>query len=648
MGESDIFRTLQLLPGIGYSENSAGLNIRGGTADQNLVLFDGFTLYNLDHFFGTFSSINPNVVKDIQIYKGGYDSRFGERLSGIIDITGKTGNKYNPKIYGGVNLVSGNLTLELPLSKKLTLVAAGRRSYADIYSSYLVNDMLENQVDDITFRGNGNSIIQLTPGYYFYDYNAKLTFSKSEQEKMSVSVFGGKDFLSSSGVDQKRVLFAQTTDNSEWGNYGFSFSWIKQWHEKLFSNLHVGYSGYENRYNEETDVSALVRVKQYMVSSFNSEEVNKLNDFSAGLKNNFRINLKNSLDFGVQTKYNEYTYLKNSGTDSYYADIANSSWLFTSYAQLNTQPVRNLSLKFGGRVNSYNQSSKIFIEPRFSGNYQINKNISLKFATGRYYQFLSKVAPTQSYGYNRDFWVISDDEKHPVLSSDQYIAGTNITFGHFTFDAEAYYKSINGLQLFLYIPPYQKNADPDSFNKMGQMRRLLPSKFITGEGRAVGLDLLLKYESSNFTSWIAYSRSKSIRNFTEINNNEDIPAPYDKAHEFKWTNLLTWGKWNFSGMCIYSTGQPYVTNQTVDKSLTAKFTYDRLPDYNRIDVAANYNFRIQKVQIKLGMSVINVLNANNYNDIYSRDFNFDSTSFNETSYVRSLGLTPNFFINFLY
>ena len=137
LGENDVFRTIQLLPGIGYSENSSGLNIRGGTADQNLVLFDGFTLYNLDHFFGTFSSINPNVVKDIQIYKGGFDSRYGERTSGIIDITGKTGNKYSPKIIAGLNLVSGNLTAELPITRKLTLVVAGRRSYADIYSSFM-------------------------------------------------------------------------------------------------------------------------------------------------------------------------------------------------------------------------------------------------------------------------------------------------------------------------------------------------------------------------------------------------------------------------------------------------------------------------------------------------------------------------------
>ena len=164
----------------------------------------------------------------------------------------------------------------------------------------------------------------------------------------------------------------------------------------------------------------------------------------------------------------------------------------------------------------------------------------------------------------------------------------------------------------------------------------------------MGLDLLLKYESSNFTSWISYSRSKSVRNFKAINLNADIPAPFDKTNEFKWVNLLTWRKWNFSGMWVYSTGQPYVTQQTVDKTLTAKFVYDRLPDFKRLDVAANYNFRIYKVKVKLGMSVINVLNENNFNDIYSRDFNFDSTSFNETTYVRSLGITPNFFINFQY
>jgi hypothetical protein len=647
MGETDIFRTIQMLPGVGYAEGSSGLNIRGGTADQNLVLFDGFTLYNLDHFFGTFSSINPNVVKDIQIYKGGFDSRYGERLSGIVDITGKTGNKYRPKIYAGLNLISGNLTAEIPFSEKLTLVVGGRRSYADIYSSYLVNDMLENQVNDVNSSAS-NSIVKLKPGFYFYDYNAKLTFSKSEQEKMSVSVFGDKDFLASAGEGSARQTSSKTNNDADWGNYGFSYSWIKQWRKSFFSNLQVGYSGYQNQYTEQTEVTTK-KGKNATTTLFDTYEENKLNDFSASLKNEFALGQKNTVDFGFQTKYNEFTYLKNSGTDAYYSDIANSSWLYSSFLQLNTQSIKNLTIKLGGRISGYNLSLKKYYEPRFSANYHIGNFVNLKFATGRYYQFLSKVAPTQSYGYNRDFWVIADGDKHPVLSSDHFIGGTTFTYKRFSLDAEFYYKTFDGLQLFLYIPPFQKNADPNSFTPPGQAKKVqLPSKFITGEGSATGIDLLLKYESTRFTSWISYSHSKAIRNFAEINHNGDIPAPFDKTHEFKWTNLLTLGKWNFSGTWIYSTGQPYVQNQTVDKTLTAVFTYDRLPDFKRLDLAANYNLKIRDVRIKLGMSVINVLNQENYNDIYSRDFNFDTTTFNETTYMRSLGITPNFFISFQY
>lgn len=317
--------------------------------------------------------------------------------------------------------------------------------------------------------------------------------------------------------------------------------------------------------------------------------------------------------------------------------------------QFNSQTVRNLSFKLGGRINGYNRSPKIYYEPRLSANYRIGDWLNLKLATGRYYQFLSKVAPSQSYGYNRDFWVIADDEKHPVQSADHFIAGTTLTYKRFSLDAEFYYKTIDGIQLFLYIPPFQKNVDPGRFIPPGQAKKVqLPSKFITGEGSSTGIDLLLKYESNRFTSWLAYSRGNAKRNFKEINHNEDIPAPFDKANEFKWTNLFTFGQWNFSGMWIYSTGQPYVASQTVDKTLTASFNYDRLPDFKRLDLAANYNLQIQKVRIKLGMSVINVLNQENYNDIYSRNFNFDSTSFNETTYVRSLGISPNFFISFQY
>jgi hypothetical protein len=261
---------------------------------------------------------------------------------------------------------------------------------------------------------------------------------------------------------------------------------------------------------------------------------------------------------------------------------------------------------------------------------------------------LSKVAPTQSYGYNRDFWVISDGKNHSVLSSDQLIVGAALNLKRFTFDVEAYHKTLNGLQLFLYIPSFQNNADPTTFKNQNRLRKILPSKFITGTGESVGVDFLLKYESSKFTSWVAYSRSKSIRNFKDINAGADIPAPFDKAHELKWTNLFSWKRWNFSSLWVYSTGQSYVSNQTVDRALTARFTYDRLPDYNRLDVAANYTIPIRKVSVKLGVSLINCLNKNNFNDIYSRDFNFDTTVFNETTYVRSMGITPNFFLNIQY
>lgn len=648
LGETDVFRAVQLLPGVAYSEGSSALSIRGGTADQNLVLFDGFTLYNLDHFFGTFSSVNPNVIKDIQIYKGGFDSRYGERLSGIVDITGKTGNRYRPKINAGLNLVSANLEAELPLSPKWTFVIAGRRSYADIYTSYLVKSLAENHVETYSDTQLTNSTMQLQPGYYFYDYNSKLTFSKSETEKMSVSVFGGKDFLSSAGEGKSKLLYSQTTDNNNWGNYGLSFSWLKQWHKRFFTNLQLGYSGYNNSYENTTVVNAKVKSKIETVGTFDSYETNELTDFSASLRNQLSISSRNSVDFGFQSKYNEYSYLKSEGVDAYYSDIANSSWLYSAYVQFKTQQIKNLTLKAGGRANYYNLSGKLYYEPRISGNYEIAKIVDLKFAAGRYYQFLSKVAPTQSYGYNRDFWVISDGKSHPVLSSDQLIVGAALNLKHFTFDIEAYHKTLNGLQLFLYIPSFQNNADPTTFKNQNRLRKILPSKFITGTGESVGLDFLLKYESSKFTSWVAYSRSKSIRNFKDINAGADIPAPFDKAHELKWTNLFSWKRWNFSSLWVYSTGQPYVSNQTVDRTLTARFTYDRLPDYNRLDMAANYTIPIRKVSVKLGASLINCLNKNNFNDIYSRDFNFDTTVFNETTYVRSMGMTPNFFLNIQY
>jgi outer membrane receptor for ferrienterochelin and colicin len=645
-GETDVFRALQLLPGISSFENSSQLNIRGSSADQNLVMFDGFTLYNLDHFFGVFSALNPNVIKNIQVYRGGFDSRYGERISGIVDITGKSGNHQKPEFYGGVNLISANLTAEIPVSEKFTVVAAGRRAYSDMYSTWLADALLAARVNPPQRFKGANSVIK--PEFYFSDYNLKTTYTRNEKENISISLYGAKDYLNSSNTSTNTQFEINTEDINQWGNYGFGISWKKQQGVKYFTNLQIGHSGYFNDYYNNTSFLGEIQPNAPVPASPNQiiNEKNNLTDYFITLQNKYDLNPNNQFEFGISAKYNEFKYYKDATRNLIYDDLNSSAFLYNVFFQDKINVGKNLGLKPGLRMNYYDETGKMYFEPRFSASYNLTDGLVLKMATGKYFQFLNKSATEQNYGYSRDFWVLADEDLHPVVSSNHYIAGAGFETKKMYFDLELYYKSVQGLQEYLF---YQNPGDRQPGtpgNKPPEPGADKLSQFISGTGRAIGIDFLAKYENTNYTSWLAYSLSKATRNFNEINAGADIPAQYDQTHEIKWTNIYNYKKWYFSTLTLFTTGHPYIAGTEKDDDFNTLRTYSRLPDYFRFDVSLNYNFNLKKVYIKPGLSILNAFNTENYLDIYVRNFDVQNNPFQETTLIKAQELTLNFFVNF--
>lgn len=646
-GETDVFRALQLLPGISSTENSSQLNIRGSSADQNLVLYDGFTLYNLDHFFGVFSALNPYVIKDIQVYRGGFDSRYGERVAGIVDITSKSGNQLKPEFYGGINLISANLTTEIPVSEKFTIVAAGRRAYSDIYSTWLTDALLASKMaQSPPPLLPGKDVTEIEPEFYFSDVNLKLTYNPSQNENISLSLYGAKDYLNSSSISERQRVITNTEDINKWGNYGFGLSWKKQWNANSFTNIQAGHSGYFNDYSNNTvlsgDTAQIIRPVQPDPVNYLTNETNDLTDYFISVQNKYLLNRIHQFELGAAMKYNQFKFYKDASTDVVYNNLENASMLYSAYFQ-DRMTINKWAIKPGFRINYYDKTNKIYLEPRFAASYKTDNGIIYKMAVGRYFQYLNKSTTEQSYGYNRDFWVLADDDQHPVISSNHFIAGASYETKHFFFDVEAYYKSVDGLQeyLFFWNPKGNKSA-------LAAPKPPTPglSRFISGTGNAYGIDFLAKYETGNFTSWLAYSLSKATQNFAEINKGYDIPAQFDQTHQLKWTNIYSLKKWNFSTLTLYTTGQPYVESTSKDNNFNTTRVYNRLPDYFRIDLSANYNFNIKNVNIKPGVSLLNALNTSNYLDIYIRDFNFGNNDFTETTLVKAQEITLNFFVNF--
>lgn len=647
LAETDIFKTLQLLPGIKYSETSSELSIRGGTSDQNLVLYDGQTLYNLSHYFGVFSSLNPNVIKDIQIYKGGYDSRYGERVSGIIDITGKSGNQMKPVIYGDVNMISANLATEIPIGKKITFLAAVRRSYADIYSTSLAKGLFENSTN--SYQGNSdNRIISTKPFYYFYDFTSKLTYRISTSENLSISYYGGKDYFDNnySGTDDK--LRFGTNGNNNWGNYGLSASWLKQWNNSFFSNLQAGTSGYTGEYTESTVLTNLNQTNPGQHNNnlpdgpnyFDTYSQNKLTDLSLSLRNTYYVSSSNLFSFGFSTRRNNIFYYKDANKDIFiYSKINQTAWLNSIYGQDRVTLFSNLTLKPGFRFSYYQGNNGFYFEPRFSANYRFNDKISCRMATGLYYQYISQVLSPQETGYTKNFWILADDSGHPVIRSTHYIVGSTLEMGNFLFDTEGYYKSFDGIQEYLYLSEY----DPKLKNNPGSQA----SYYLKGSGRAYGVDFLLQYKLKSFTSWVSYSLGRCYHKYPEINSGNEIPAPTDQPQQVSWTNLVTVKNWNFSTTTLFSSGRPYFEYTMDSQHLPTIRTYKRLSDYFRTDLSVNYNFTIKGAKLKVGATIINLFNTRNYYDVNTRKFDYENTSFSETNLIQSQALSFNLFLHFV-
>jgi ferric enterobactin receptor len=657
LSETDVFRMLQLIPGISYTENARGISIRGGAGDQNLVLFDGQVLYNLSHCYGLVSALNPNVIKDMQVYKGGFDSRFGERVSGIVDITGKTGNQSRPIIYGDLNLLSANITTEIPIGKKISFIGAARRSYSDIYSTGLSNKLYDQNMT--WFHGDSVKIIDRTrPKYYFYDYNAKLTFRPDDMESFSISTYGGKDFFKNAYSGEASSLMILSNDNNTWSNYGISANWLKQWNSSFYSTLQAGSSGYENISSNTTTIDRTYATHispaflPSIINTFNTYNNNRLQDLFISSRNNYRISNRNQSDFGFLIRKNTIYYHKDAEKVYVYDNMNQEGWVMSLFLQDRMTIAEKLTLKTGIRLSYCDNSGLWYAEPRFSAYLKATEAFSVRVATGRYYQFINQVTAQQETGYNKNFWVMADGKDHPVVASNHYIAGLTAEKGRFLLDAEVYYKTFTGVQEYVFLSQFFEHSDfPDYFPGSGTGSTGPKSKnasfYVTGTGKSYGIDLMLRYKGRIYASWLSYSFGNSRQRFPKINSGGEIPAPADEPFQLSWTNMISMDKWNFGTILLYSAGRPYIDYTSSSIHLPVERKYKRLPDYFRTDISVNRSFSLGKAKFKGGIAFINIFNTQNYFDVNTRKFDFVNTSFSETTLIQSQPFTINMFIHFV-
>ena len=640
LGEQDAFRALQLLPGIsGTYETASGLVIRDSPPDQVLVILDGFSLYNLNHFYGLFSAVNSNAIKDIEVSKSGFQPKYGGYVGGIVNITGSSGNKRKNVRKIGVSMISSNIVYEAPLGSRASILLAGRRSYTDVLESKLY----KNLFDHIAPVTQSDLSIENTidPDFYFYDFNGKITYNPSHRDILSMSVYLAKDQLD---IFSKQVLLGVTfvnKDDISWGHNGYGLQWVRQWRKKYITNFQIGYSSYstklfghvEGKYNSglatERDV--------FLETSFQKHNVK---DIKIKFNNEWEIASNHNLSYGAEVTKNEVNLsLILSQSDFQNKDTGVQ---LATYLQDKIQLSKKFSVLFGARVMYYSGLlSEVFLEPKTTLAYQVNNQIKLKGGWGINNQVISQALGQYVYKNLPPFWVLAGTF-NPSISSVNNAIGISYEKNNFLVDIEFYNRKSKGIIEYVLE---LTNLNPNGV--------FTPDRSYIGTNSAYGLEVLLQKKTGIHSWWLSYALKKSENKFKEINRGHSFPSQYDQRHELKIVNLFEVRKWEFSANWIYGSGKPFTP---IDKKMpedTSPFDYQninssRLPAYHRFDISATYNFKMGNTKAQVGGSIFNLYNRKNIKHknftIYHDDVP-PQVEYYELRDVKSLGFTPNIQFN---
>ncbi len=576
-GDNSVFNLLRLMPGIlAAGEQSSDLIIWGSYESHSKIVFDGFTLFGLKNFNDDIGVVNPLVLKDMEVFKGGYEAKYGDRVGGIVNITGKKGSLQKPSFTFNINNTTVNSMLELPVSKKSSLLAAYRQTYYELYDPAklkLFNGRGKNSTGfDFTF----------VPDYHFRDANLKYSF-QDENIDAEISLYGGGDNYSYNlerEMVNTLISRMEKETNQQWGGVVSVQLNAKNGNS---GKVKVSYSSLINHLDEENKTTHLRTGTEMILKQGNDK--NNVAQITVSEEN--RINFKNghNLEFGAGLVSNHVLVKRESFLEAKMYSDTRLTRIF-SYIQDNLPVAQSLEIKTGFRANYAPDLNKIYPEPRLAASVKVTNDIKLNFSWGLFHQFLAKttlVDNSLNYYY---FWANADNDDIPVLSAQHWVGGGSFNKNGYTASVETFYKKTDGLSRFV------------------NGTNLITRGFYAGEGRSYGVDFFLKKEYKKHLAWLTYTLSKSEEHFPYNIRQYYHPSPQDQRHEIKFAGILNFNPFCFSASYVYGSGfERFV--------MTDDENPGSVPAYNRLDAALIYSFRPGRVKSQIGISVLNVLNAEN-------------------------------------
>lgn len=634
-GEVDPLKTLQLLPGVrNAGEGNAGFYVRGGSADQNLILLDDAVVYNTGHLFGFFSVFNPDAIKNLTLIKGSMPANYGGRLSSVVDIAMKEGNDKKYTVEGGIGLISSRLSLQGPLKKeKASFIISARRTYVDA----LVKPFITK---DNKFYGSG---------YYFYDLNTKVNYKFSEKDRLYLSGYFGRDVFQFNNAQRSfktkipwgnstatlrwnhvfsQKLFANTT--LVWNDYHFTFDGTQgQLSFKLQSGIQDANAKVDFDYypyaNHQVKFGALYTYHTFFPSTgsgSSGEETFKPNNALKKFANELALYVLDDWDINDKIKINyglRFSYFQQIGPYKIF--------------QRDNDGNKTDSIVFnkGQNVKSYSG-----LEPRITFRYAFNNSTSLKAGIARNYQYIHLVSNAGST-LPTDLWVPSTFRVKPQISW-QYALGLfkNFNNNRFETSVEVYYKQMQNQVEYKegYTPNTLKDAEED---------------FVFGKGWSYGSEFFINKTKGRLTGWVGYTLSWTWRKFTDLNYGNKYPAKFDRRHDMSIVGIYQLNdKWKLSATFVYGTGNATTLPERfyfIDGVLTqevGRINSYRLPAYHRLDFAAILTpkpKKIRKIKSEWVFSIYNVYSRANPYFIYF-DQNGSAVDGNLKVEARQVSLFP--------
>lgn len=618
LGEPDVIKTLQLLPGVKTgSEGNGGMFVRGGGADQNMILLDEAPVYNASHLLGFFSTFNSDAIKNVTLYKGGMPAQYGGGLSSVLDVKMNDGNNQKFGVNGGIGLIAARINIEGPIQKgKSSFLISARRTYADMFLKLSSDTSLKNTE------------------LYFYDLNLKANYILGDKDRLYVSGYFGKDVLTSDNLS-----------GINWGNTTSTLRWNHIFSSKLFSNTSVIFSNYNYKIRANNDENSLTLFSQIRDWNFKEDMQWYAND-------------KNTVSFGINSIYHTIKpgEVQATGNSGYISQNLQNRFSLENAAYIsNTWKASNrFSLTYGLRVSAFSIFGKgdyytldndgdvtgttsyksgelvktyVNLEPRLAASYQINSSTSIKASFVRNAQNLHLISNSNSASPT-DRWVASTNLIKPELS-DQVSLGyyKNILGNAFEFTAETYFKTLQN-QI-----DYRNGADIFT-------NKPIETQLLFGKGRAYGLELLLRKKTGRLTGWIGYTLSKTERKIDGINNNEWYNARQDKTHDISVVTIYQLSKkWTVSANWVYATGNAITFPNGKYTMLGQSYYYfsernaDRMPAYHRLDLGATRLLKqTKKFSSELSFSLYNAYGRKNP---YRITFQDSETDPNKTEAIRT-------------